>query len=55
MPVLKFTILNFLHSDGPPQDVWTKYFNQNDETRNYYQLTNCSVSKEDEKIFVFEC
>lgn len=55
MFALKFTILNSFHRDGPPQDVWTKYFNQNNEIRNYYQLTNCSVSPEDEKIFVFEC
>lgn len=55
MPESKNKNLFSIHSEEPTHDVWDRYYNKNDETTNYYQCTNCSVSQEDKKIFVSEC
>lgn len=52
---LNFKNLIIIHNDKPPQDVWNCFYNQNDEIPDCDKETNCSISQEDEKIFVFEC
>lgn len=54
MLMYQITNLSFLHSDNPPQDIWSRYYNQKDKYPDYQQLTNPEIAQENDKIFVFE-